>query len=122
MFEQLFSSEFAYRRHRDAPFADERERYLQHCAEQGATRGSLRMKAKELLWLALHLGSDASAGVDMEGLQGIAGQRQFTCRGPTTARRLIDIARPWLKFLGWWRAPLVECQISTRLGCAMNED
>jgi hypothetical protein len=31
MFQQLFSSESARRRHGDAPFADERERYLQHC-------------------------------------------------------------------------------------------
>ena len=36
MFQQLFSSESACRRHGDAPFADERERYLQHCAEEGA--------------------------------------------------------------------------------------
>ena len=28
MFQQLFSSESACRRHGDAPFADERERYL----------------------------------------------------------------------------------------------
>ena len=36
MFQQLFSSESACRRHGDAPFADERERYLQHCAEDGS--------------------------------------------------------------------------------------
>jgi hypothetical protein len=107
MFERLFSSESACRRHRCAPFADERERYLRHCAEQGATRATLRMKAKELLWLARHLGSGAAAGVDIEDLRGIARQRQSVCRGRTTAPRLIDIARPWLKFLGWWRAPVV---------------
>jgi hypothetical protein len=39
MFQQLFSSESACRRHGDAPFSDERERYLQHCVEQGSTRG-----------------------------------------------------------------------------------
>ena len=80
MFEQLFSSESACRRHRDAPLADERQRYLQHCAEQGATHGTLRMKAKELLWLARHPGSDASVGVDMEDLQGIVRRRQSACR------------------------------------------
>ncbi|HVI67816.1 MAG TPA: tyrosine-type recombinase/integrase [Bradyrhizobium sp.] len=115
MFEQLFSSESACRRHRDAPLADERQRYLQHCAEQGATHGTLRMKAKELLWLARHLGSDASVGVDMEDLQGIVRRRQSACRGTTTVRRLIDIARPWLKFLGWWRAPVVEFQFQHQL-------
>ena len=30
-------------------------------------------------------------------------------------RRLIDIARPWLKFLGWWRAPVVEFQFQHQL-------
>ena len=65
MFQQLFSSESACRRHGDAPFADERERYLQHCAEQGSTHATLRVKANELLWLAQHLESNASDGVDM---------------------------------------------------------
>ena len=93
MFQQLFSSNPACRRHGDAPFADERERYLQHCAEEGATRATLRMKANELLWLAQHLESDASEGVDMEALQDIVRKRQSVCQGATTARRLVDIAR-----------------------------
>jgi Phage integrase, N-terminal SAM-like domain len=115
MFEQLFSSESARRRHGDAPFADERARYLRHCAEQGATRATLRMKAKELLWLARHLGPGATAGVDMDDLQSIAHQRQCVCRGATTTRRLINIARPWLKFLGWWRTPAVEFRFQSYL-------
>ena len=108
MFQQLFSSESACRRHGDAPFSDERERYLQHCAEQGSTRATLRVKANELLWLAQHLESNASDGVDMEALQDIVCERQSVCQGATTARRLVDIARPWLRFLGWWRAPVAE--------------
>ena len=115
MFQQLFSSESACRRHGDAPFADERERYLQHCAEEGATRATLRMKANELLWLAQHLESDASEGVDMEALQDIVRKRQSVCQGATTARRLVDIARPWLRFLGWWRAPVVEFRFQNEL-------
>jgi site-specific recombinase XerD len=115
MFERLFSSESACRRHRDAPFADEREHYLRHCAEQGATRGTLRMKANELLWLARHLSSGAAAGVDINDLQDIVRQRQSVCRGATTARRLINIARPWLKFLRWWRTPVVEFRFQNQL-------
>ena len=38
MLEQLFRDESALARHRAGPFAEERERYLQHCAEHGATR------------------------------------------------------------------------------------
>ena len=51
MLEQLFRDESALARHRAGPFAQERERYLQHCAEHGATRTALRLKANELLWI-----------------------------------------------------------------------
>lgn len=115
MSQQLFSSEPARRRHRDAPFAEERERYLRHCAEHGATRATLRMKANELLWLAQHLTSNAPRGVDMQTLQEIVRERQAVCKGITTARRLIDIARPWLRFLGWWRVPIVEFRFQSQL-------
>jgi len=115
MFERLFSSESACRRHRDAPFSIERERYLQHCADQGATRATLRMKANELLWLAQHLGSGASGGVVMDDLQDMARGRQAVCQGATTARRLIDIGRPWLKFLGWWRSLVLESRFQNEL-------
>jgi site-specific recombinase XerD len=115
MFQQLFSSESACRRHGDAPFSDERERYLQHCAEQGSTRATLRVKANELLWLAQHLESNASDGVNIEALQDIVRERQSVCQGATTARRLVDIARPWLRFLGWWRSPVAEFRLQNEL-------
>jgi integrase/recombinase XerD len=115
MFQQLFSSESACRRHGDAPFSDERERCLQHCAEQGSTRATLRVKANELLWLAQHLESNASDGVNIEALQDIVRERQSVCQGATTARRLVDIARPWLRFLGWWRAPVVKFRFQNEL-------
>jgi integrase/recombinase XerD len=115
MFQQLFSSESACRRHGDAPFSDERERYLQHCAEQGSTRATLRVKANELLWLAQHLESNASDGVDMEALQDIVRERQSVYQGATTAQRLVDIARPWLRFLGWWRVPVAEFRFQNEL-------
>jgi hypothetical protein len=52
MFQTLLQFEATRRRHRDAPFVAERERYLQHCADLGATYVSLRIKANELLWAA----------------------------------------------------------------------
>jgi integrase/recombinase XerD len=45
----------------DAPFADERYRYLRYCAEGGATAASLKIKRNELLWIAARLGPDAAA-------------------------------------------------------------
>ena len=46
MLEQLFRDDSARARHRAGPFAEERERYLQHCEEHGATRAALRLKAQ----------------------------------------------------------------------------
>jgi hypothetical protein len=52
----------------DAPFAEERYRYLRHCAEASATAASLQRKRNELLWIAARIGPDASEGIDIETL------------------------------------------------------
>jgi site-specific recombinase XerD len=108
VFQTLYPTPAACRRHSDGPFADERDRYLRHCADFGATRGSLRQKGNELLWFAHHLGSQATDGIDLEKLQEIAAERQSICKGHTARQRLINTARPWLRFLGWWLVPTVE--------------
>lgn len=90
----------------DAPFAEQRSRYLRHCAERGATPFSLRTKRSELLWIATRLGPDAaSEGIDIDALRRIAIERQQAHGAVTAARRVVDIGRPWLRFLGWWREP-----------------
>jgi integrase/recombinase XerD len=106
MFQRLLSSAAALHRHQDAPFAAERERYLQHCFDSGATYGSLRIKSNELLWAAQLIGADASHGIDMEKLKTIVAWRTALQHAPTTERRFIDITRPWLRFLGWWKEPI----------------
>ena len=115
MFQTLYSVPATCRRHSDGPFADERDRYLRHCADLGATRGTLRQKGNELLWFAHHLGSQATDGVDLKQLQEIASERQLTCKGGTSGQRLINIARPWLRFLGWWRVPAIEIRSQNQL-------
>jgi integrase/recombinase XerD len=90
----------------DMPFAYERNRYLRYCAERGATPGSLKIKHNELLWIALRLGPNVpSEGIDIEVLRGIAIERQQAHGAVTAAQRVVDIGRPWLRFLGWWREP-----------------
>ena len=42
MFEQLFKQPHALARHRNGPLAEERRRYLAHCAEQQMSRRTLR--------------------------------------------------------------------------------
>jgi site-specific recombinase XerD len=101
------SGNAADHRFQDAPFADERNRYLRHCAAHGARPAVLRIKRNELLWIARHLGPDADRGVGMTELLAIAQERQKLHGAATAARRVIDIGRPWLRFLGWWREPAV---------------
>jgi integrase/recombinase XerD len=92
MFEQLLSSATALRRHQDGPFAAERERYLQHCSDSGATYWSLRIKCNELLWAAKLLDVDAKNGVDMETLESIADRRiALVCL--LSRRTVSDISR-----------------------------
>ncbi|MGN8119620.1 hypothetical protein [Labrys sp. 22185] len=92
-------------RFRDVPFADERDRYLSHCAAHGARPAALRVKRNELLWIARRLATDADQGIGMTELIAIAMERQQVHGAVTAARRVIDIGRPWLRFLGWWREP-----------------
>lgn len=48
MFERLFRYHKVLARHAEAPFATERERFLQHCADQGMAYETLIGKANEL--------------------------------------------------------------------------
>lgn len=54
MFTTLFKSPSALVRHRTAPFAQSRERFLMHCAEQGYLHSTLR----KIAWMLLVLSQD----------------------------------------------------------------
>src|SRR5712691_2676377 len=60
MFETLFDSADALARHRDGPFAEDRERFLEQRGQEGFSLGKLREYARMLLWIAGEL--DASPG------------------------------------------------------------
>jgi site-specific recombinase XerD len=115
MDETTYSDYVAVQHGNNAPFADERYRYLHHCAEGGATAASLKIKRNELLWIAARLSPDASEGIDIGALQRIAIERQNLHGAGTAARRVVDIGRPWLRFLGWWREPTVVFQYQSQL-------
>ena len=115
MFEKLLSSAKALRRHQEGPFAVERERYLQHCSDTGATYWSMRIKCNELLWAARLLDANAKNGVDMDGLETLFSHRIGIQNAATTKPRFIATARPWLRFLGWWREPVVVYEFQDKL-------
>jgi hypothetical protein len=75
----------------------------------------LRLKANELLWICQHLRGDPSRGIDILALREVARERRSVCKGATTEQRLIDVARPWLRYLEWWRAPTAELRFQGHL-------
>lgn len=105
MFETFVSTERALARHRNGPLATERHRYLQHCADQGGTRESLRLRASTILWVAEHMSPNDFGRVDASRLHEIvygSGSPATLASAPTTAATRVNFARPWLKYLGWW--------------------
>lgn len=119
MFKELFLRLPALARQTNAPYFKERARYLAYCADRGDSRATLLCKARELLWVARKLNIDSSVGVTIEQLESaahgweererIAGQKLDT---RWTRARFVEVARPWLRYLGWWREPIIPmpCQ------------
>jgi site-specific recombinase XerD len=115
MSKKSIDAKVAGNHHRDAPFLQERERYLRNCAESGATPDSLIVKRNELIWIARFLPSSASQGVDISQLNELVRQRAALHSGVTMGYRMIAVARPWLRFLGWWREPFVVLPFQNHL-------
>jgi hypothetical protein len=101
MFETFLRRRPALLNHRTGPLAMERERYLQHCANQSATVGEQRKRARCLLLLAKRISPNDRQGVSAARLCVIVYRKPSP--GPTRALVLLEFGRPWLKFLGWWR-------------------
>ena len=112
-------------RHLEAPFLQERERYLRNCADSGATPGALSVKRNELIWIAHFLPATAPQGVDIEQLNELVRHRAALHTGVTMGNRMIVVARPWLRFLGWWREPVVtlayQCHLDAYIEWMRNE-
>src|SRR6202521_5064290 len=92
MFDQFFTQPWVVARHANAPFAEERARYLDYCKRRGDTRATLSLKARELLWIARKLGKYPDLEISIAQLWGNAahwkdresvrppGSRQLPCR------------------------------------------
>lgn len=103
MLETIYVTSFARARHRAGPFLEERERYLQHCSQEGAKQLSQYQRAAQLLWLARRMQAGDRQGIDAARLHELI-QSEPT-PSPAKALRTAIYGRNWLKFLGWWRTP-----------------
>jgi len=107
MFEGLFKSAGALARHRDAPLAEERARYIQHCVKTGSTPLTIALKCRELLWAARLIEGGRRFVFNKESLHAVAVRRSAGQRGDPLGiqERFENIVRPWLRYLGWWEYP-----------------
>ena len=113
MFERLYDEHSTIARHKNAPYAEERVRYLYHCAREGYSRATLLLKARELLWIAHKLSVYPDLRLTVEQLEAVAQgweERRQICGRELNTRwtgtRFIEVARPWLRFLGCLCEPI----------------
>ena len=112
MFEELFKLPSVLARHKSAPYAEERKRYLSHCAQQGYARATLLVMAHELLWVARKLSVYPTLRLTPEQIKAVAkgwAQREHHCGHALNKRwtraRFIHVAKLWLHFLGCLHEP-----------------
>ena len=115
MFDELFISPAVLSRHRAAPWATERGRYLAYRAEQGCARPTLLRLARELRVVAHYL--DLSPGLPVSSAQIATVAEQWAARqrrrGHARSRHwsrglFIQVATEWLRFLGRLPEPVAE--------------
>ncbi len=114
MFEKLFKRPSTVARHQDAPYAEERRRYLVHCAENGYTRKTLLFIARELLWVARRLSAYPDLRLTREQLLAVAQgpwldrQREWgqKLNRHWTKIRFMQVSQSWLRFLGCLQKPV----------------
>ena len=112
MFAQLFTYPKVLSRHREAPWVQERERYLVACAAVGLAPDTLRNLAQELRIIAQALDLSTPDTLDAAAIHVAAarGAHAQPYRHDAPSRqgspgRFIRVATAWLRFLGHLEAP-----------------
>ncbi|GFP37094.1 hypothetical protein HKBW3S44_00774 [Candidatus Hakubella thermalkaliphila] len=107
MFEKLFKLPAVISRHQNAPFAEERRRYLLHCAQQGYAPTTLHVIADDLFWVARKLRGYPELRVTPEQIKKAAqdwSERErysgHMLNKRWTSARFVRVAKKWLRFLG----------------------
>ena len=112
MFEKLFTRPAAIEEYRNAPLAEDRLRYLVHCAERGARRETLSKIAMDQLCLVRFLDLQADERVSRSQVEAAskAPSRPGWRLHPRpaslhTRKRFIGNTTRWLRFLGRLEEP-----------------
>ena len=112
MFESLFRHPRVLARHRDGPAAEERDRFLAHCACAGAAHASLLRLASELLLVARRIDISGATPIAPHEVEAAADgwvrhqRRHHRIRDPRFCRqRFVQVATDWLRFLARLESP-----------------
>ncbi|SIT51742.1 Integrase family protein [Paraburkholderia piptadeniae] len=121
MFDHLFKSSLAVALHANAPYAEERIRYLEHCERRGDKHHTVRRKAWDLLWIAHQLSERADLHLTVDQLRSFLfdpdrkGIRHRQIDSYWTRRQTISTARGWLRYLGCLDRPGVQIPFQSHL-------
>ena len=112
MFETLFRYPAVVTRQSSGPFAEARERFLNHCASQGLARATLVRRARELLVIAERIDITRGEAIGLSTIEAAADrwvreQRQRQrAQGLRWSREFfVHMAKAWLHFLGRLELP-----------------
>lgn len=113
MLEKLFQKASALTRHRNGPYIQGRESYLEHCAKEGYKARTLCRIARELLWAAHLLSVYPGFKVSFEQIMVIAkewkpikGFPKHKLNKRMRNKRFVSIVKRWLRFLGRLQEPV----------------
>ena len=101
LFETLYRRQFTVRLQRAAAFAEERRRYLQHLAQHGYARATIRAAARDILAVAEQINLSPPRKVTIEIVEGaVTKWMQSTQRTSRATRtRVVNNGKAWLRFL-----------------------
>lgn len=96
---------------------------LSYCHQRGDTRGTLLMKAHDLLWVAHRLQKYPDLDISMAQLLAVStdwrdrklAYGQKLKNWSITSERFINVARPWLRYLGYLSKPDEPVPLCSRL-------
>jgi integrase/recombinase XerD len=115
MFDTLYHYPRVLARHVDGPSANDRERFLAHCASGGAAHSTLLGLAPELLVIARRFALDGDRSIPLAEVEMAADRwlryqrrRHRIQRGRFSRERFIQTASAWLRFLGRLEEPQTE--------------
>ena len=112
MFDSLYHYPSVLARHREGPSAEDRDRFLAHCADYGAAQTTLLRLAPELLLIARRIDVSGARMVRLEEVKAAADRwvgyqrRHHRIRSARFSReRFVQVATHWLRFLGRLQEP-----------------